>query len=118
MQRDRMIMLARELVADAVRTGGKVKVPPACQQLWAWFSDLTRVRTYHAAGPNPIGYAEIEAYARATGTLLRSQDVDALRALDEAFIVATLARRQAFLDGTLGPSAQPITPAIFDAVFG
>jgi hypothetical protein len=98
-------------VADAVvaaQQGARVRVPEAGMALFAAFVALHQTRTYHAAGPNPIAYAEIESFARLTGTPLRPIDVAGLRKIDEAWIVAQFSSR----------GGASISPAAFDAVFG
>jgi hypothetical protein len=115
-RRDR---LAGPLVAllSAGTTGGKRRVPEASRALWGWFTDLSSTRSYHAAGPNPITYAEIAAYIATTGQPLRAEHVAAIRRVDEAWIKAVYDSRGAPA-GMPDPSkAQPVSPAAFDAVF-
>lgn len=107
-----------EAVSAGVAGGGRIAVPEPCRLLWGWFSDLNGTRTWHQAGPNPIGYAEIEAYARLTGQPLRPQDVRAIRQLDEAWIAAVHQRREAGDGRPPGVAVQNVSPAAFDAVFG
>ena len=66
------------------------------------------------AGPQPISYAEMEAYFRLHGIAPRADHLRMLRALDRVFLNA---------GRTEAPKAAPrpsadINPTIFDAVFG
>lgn len=92
-----------------------MRVPEPCRPLWGWFTDLSAARTWHANGPNPIAYCEVEAYGRLAGVPFRPIDVRAIRDLDDAWLTATLARMKA---GVSGVPHQPLNPAAFDAVFG
>ena len=95
--------------------------PAGSDLLWQWFTDLSRARSYNAAGPNPITYAEIEAYARLHRWPLRPDHVAALRQLDDAYLEHAYTKRQGAPEGvkTLPPlSEHPMTGAMFDALFG
>jgi hypothetical protein len=98
--------------------GSPLRIPEAERLAWGWFVDLSATRTYHATGPSPIGYAEIEAYARLMRWPLEPRHVQLIRALDTVWL--THARRQQ--DGPAKPtprsSGQTVNPAAFDAVFG
>lgn len=59
-------------------------IPAALAHVWDWFGELSAARTGNGAGPNPIPYSEIEAWARLTGRVLAVRDVRALAALDQA----------------------------------
>ncbi len=96
-------------------------LPAGRELLWQWFTDLSRARTYNAAGPNPIAYGEIEAYARLHRWPLRPDHITALRQLDDAYLEHAYAKRQGAPEGvkTLPPlSEHPMTGAMFDALFG
>lgn len=60
----------------------EIEVPEAGEHLWSWFWSLERGRACGMNGPEPLAYAEIEAWARLTGTELRPWEVDALKAMD------------------------------------
>lgn len=89
--------------------GRPLLVPEAGRLFWRWFVDLHRSRTYHAAGPHPIAYAEIEAYGRLHGWPLERRHVELIRALDAAW-----------LNQNIRPTSQPamLTAESFDAVLG
>lgn len=105
-------------VVEASAAGRLVAVPEACRLLWRWFTDLSATRTYHAAGPNPISYTEIVAYADATRTPLRAEDVAAIRRIDDAWIGATYRTRTSVTKTLPLDKGQPLTAAAFDAVWG
>lgn len=97
---------------------GKPSPLPAPGQLvWRWFLDLCRTRTSHGYGPNPLAYAEIEAYARLYRWPMEPRHVDMILALDRVWIEQARIRADN-ADGAnpRGP-AQPLTPDAFDAVF-
>lgn len=73
-------------------------MPEAGRLIWSWFGALNGSRTYHMSGPNPISYAEIEAWARLHGWSLSQRHIDAIRALDDAWLDHVQAK-QANRDG-------------------
>lgn len=77
--------------------GDAPDVPEAGRLLWRAFMELDGTRTFHAAGPNPIGFAEIEAWGRLMGYPLAQRHVATLRAMDSALLghVAAEARKAA-----------------------
>jgi len=61
------------------------EIPAALAHIWDWFCELSFSRTGHGAGPNPIAYSEIEAWAVLTGRQPAPRDVRAIGMLDRAF---------------------------------
>ena len=59
-------------------------IPAALQHIWDWFGELSAARSGNGGGPNPLSFVEIEAWARLTGRLPASREVQALMALDQA----------------------------------
>lgn len=109
--------LERQLVAAVRKSLSGAKRPPVPEAgawIWAWFCDLCATRTYHASGPNPLSFAEIEAYGRLHGFAMRQDHTRMLLAMDRAYI------EDANSDRTGRPvrSGQPLTAEAFDAVFG
>lgn len=105
---------------EAALRGERV-VPPAGGELaWSWFIALCRTRTGHVFGPNPISYAEIEAYARLYRWPIKPQHVDMILAMDRVWMEH--ARELSGGNRQMPPSSdghgQEMTPAAFDAVFG
>lgn len=117
-------MLTKHLCDELERNmaaQGAPRIPAGGTLLWRWFGDLAATRTWHAAGPNPIGYAEIEAYARLNHLRLRPDHVATLRAMDETYQRVIAARQRDKANGmkTLPPkSAGTMTAGMFDAMFG
>jgi len=56
--------------------------------VWRWFLELHSARTGNGYGPNPITFSEIRAWMELKGVVLRGFEVDAIRALDGAYLEA------------------------------
>jgi hypothetical protein len=113
MNRDR---LRKHLVAaleQAMKTGHPIRVPPGSELYIKWYLDLARTRSGGMAGPNPITYAEMEAYFRLHRWPVAAHHIDLMVALDQAY----LAQARASQDRGQGPG-QKGSPVAFDAVFG
>ena len=61
-------------------------MPTAVAHLWAWFIELSAARGSSGFGPLPIGYGEIDAWARLTMRDPTPAEVTALRRLDGVFL--------------------------------
>ncbi|MGY6410047.1 MAG: phage tail assembly chaperone [Alkalilacustris sp.] len=100
--------------------GDRPQMPDGTGLLWEAFLDLSLARTYHAQGPNPISFIEIEAWARLTRTPLQPHHVRIIRAMDVTFMEHFAADRRA--GAPEGARALPrgsshaLTPALFDAL--
>jgi len=86
--------------------------------VWRCFIDLCGTRTYHAAGPHPISYAEIEAYARLHRLPLETRHIRLIRVLDRVWLEYANSKAA----GKTTPDAaakrdQGLNPQIFDALF-
>ena len=112
--------LRRQMVDALERhlAGGPLRVPEAGRLVWGWFVALSGARGYGFAGPNPIGFAEIAAYAALTRQPMRPDHVELLRALDATWLQHQAGGSSAPAVGSARAPAQPVTPAVFDAVFG
>jgi hypothetical protein len=53
--------------------------------LLEWFGDLSSARRSGANGPDPIGFSDIEAWSRLTGTIVRREELIILRQMDAAW---------------------------------
>lgn len=118
---DGFARLERQLVASLethVATGRPPDVPEAGALLWRrHFAELCGTRSYGPNGPNPIAFAEIEAWARLMRWPLQPHHVAAIRALDDAWLEHAYARRSAGDRKTLpASSGQALTPALFDLI--
>lgn len=99
--------------------GGKKRPPEAGVFLWNAFNQLSRARTWHAHGPNPITFPEIEAFCRLTRLPLEPRHVAILREMDQAWLTSTLAQVGKPQGQTIGPvSKHALTPALLDLMFG
>jgi hypothetical protein len=110
----------RDQLVAAVTTS-KPRIPEAGRLVFRWFVDLSLARSYGPHGPNPISYAEIEAWARVTGTPAQPHHVEVLRAMDDAWMAKA---RDEIRIATGAPasttprtSSQSMNPALFDAMF-
>lgn len=68
-------------------------LPVCVVHIWTWWHDLARVRRSNGWGPEPIGHADILAWAILTQSAPRPAEVAAILALDQAYL-AHLAGRQ------------------------
>lgn len=104
---------------EAHLAGAPLRVAEPDRLLWHWFADLSRTRTYHAAGPHPISYAEIEAYARLMQWPLEPRHVALIRELDAVWIDRARKQQPAPSDGRLyaPKGGASISPSTFDAMF-
>lgn len=116
---DPMARLEAQLVATLRETLNRrpAAIPDAGAWLWNAFAALSATRSHHMAGPNPIAYAEIEAWSRLTRTPLEPHHVEVLRELDETWL-AHFTKETRSGKTPARSSGQSITPAAFDAVFG
>jgi hypothetical protein len=77
------------LAIEAARDLAGPGVPAVASHVWEMFGALSLARSGGMAGPNPIGYAEIEAWSRLTDTPLDPDEVMLLRAMDIEYLAAT-----------------------------
>jgi hypothetical protein len=111
-------MRTRQLKAKGVHN---VNIPAGGGLLWQWFLDLSKTRTYHQAGANPITPSEILAYSQLTGWGIEPRHVAILRAMDAVWVEQAFAKQPQAPDGvkTLPPrSSHNMTAGMFDAMFG
>ncbi len=119
-----MVKLERLLSAELRRNlaaGGRPRLPDGADILWGAFLDLSKARSYHAAGPNPISFNEIEAWIRLMRWPLRPHHVAIIRALDDSFIESFYRNRaQPPAGGKTVPqrSGHAVSPQLFDVIFG
>lgn len=97
------------------------RIPAGGDLLFRWFLDLHRSRTYHAAGPNPISYAEIQSYAQLMQWPIEARHAMILRAMDATYLECRMKPQAEAPEGvkTLPPiSTAPVTAGLVDAMFG
>ena len=90
----------REHLEQAARMGGAPdeligpRCPDLLAELWAWFIELDRARRHGGFGPEPLAYADIEAWARLTGRSPSPSEVAMIVDIDRlAFQVRAEARK-------------------------
>jgi len=112
--------LMAECLKKHLALGGPITLPAGGELLWKWFSELSAARSYHASGPNPIAWGEIEAYARINRQAIGPHHAAVIILLDRTYLEHCHAGR-----GESGgkPAAKPIsttamTAGLFDAMFG
>lgn len=84
----------RQHVERAAAAGSKVAqaelqgpvLPMSCAHVWAWFLELAAARSANGTSLNPVGFADIDAWARLTGRRPTPWEVGALRALDTVWL--------------------------------
>ncbi len=65
------------------------ELPAAGEHLWAWFWTLDGGRGYGLAGPLPLTYSDIAAWASLHGIEIQPSEVEIIKAMDAARIRAT-----------------------------
>lgn len=95
-------------------SGARPFIPEAGRLFWGLFVALSRCRTYHASGPNPISHVEIEAFCQLHRWPLEPRHIDIITALDATWMEHALPREGA---PPRRSSGQAMSPEAFDAVF-
>lgn len=117
-------MLQKRLCAalKAQLSGDRLSLPEGSAPLWRTFTALSASRSYNQFGPNAISYAEIAAYTVLMRLPLAPHHVEILRAMDATWLEHAYGKKgDRALDGMKTVphrSAQPLTGAMFDAMFG
>lgn len=112
-------------MTDVVRraaAGGRPVVPEAGNLLWSMFIDLSSGRSSNGFGPNPISWAEIEAWMRVKRWPLAPHHVEILRAMDDAWLEDAYKRQAAGASAPAGMKTAPMVAgefslAAFDVMF-
>lgn len=113
----------KRLILAALRgqLAGERTLPPlGAAPLWAAFHRLSRARTWHAHGPNPISFQEVEAYCRLFRVPFEPGHIDIITAMDEAWLAHSFEamRSKTSERKTIPPaSKRPLSAALFDAIF-
>lgn len=61
-------------------------LPAGGEFVWSVFNELHPCRSLGMAGPQPISFVELDAWQRVTGIRLRPFELQAIRAIDFAFL--------------------------------
>lgn len=110
--------LQRQILA-ALRSqlaGGRTRAPEAGNIIWNTFAQLSRQRSWHAHGPNPISHHDIEAYLRIMRLPLEPRHISILIAMDQVWVEFTQAKATPGAKGQQ-VSKHPLTAELFDAMF-
>ncbi|MFD2235942.1 phage tail assembly chaperone [Aureimonas populi] len=67
------------------RSHPEVKWPVIGSHLLEWFWELSAARRQGMNGPDPIAFADIAAWVRLTGTIIRRDELTILRQMDAAY---------------------------------
>ena len=99
---------------DHLASGRRPYIPEPGRLVWEFFVDLNGRRSLGGVGPNPITFTDIEAWQRVTGWEIAQHHIDAIRALDDAWLEHTY--RKPSEDVKLLPhrSSHDLSPAMFD----
>lgn len=120
--KDRAIERLRDRLCAALQAhlaGELLDLPEGGVVLWNAFAALSAARNWHPIGPNPFGFAEIEAWSRLMRQPLEPHHVAILRAMDDAWLEAKIEElRQAKAGPSRRKPAAPLTAEMFDHVFG
>lgn len=95
------------------------KVPEGGDTLLMAFLELSRARSYHTHGPNPISWEALAAWSRIMRQPLEPHHAEIIMALDAVWM-EDATRRMAAPAGmnVARPSATPLSPELFDAIMG
>ena len=64
------------------------EVPEQVDHVWSWFWQLSEKRQRGFDSPNPISYSDVESWARLTNNYILPEEVEAIMALDSAYLTA------------------------------
>ncbi|MDR6101025.1 hypothetical protein QE369_001203 [Agrobacterium larrymoorei] len=113
-------LVCAELERQLASNNAVPRLPAGSELLWRWFADLNRGRTFGLAGPDPLQYTQIEAYARLTRWPLEQRHISVLMQMDATYLRFHASRR-ANTEGVkaLPPISQvPLSAGLLDAMFG
>ena len=65
-----------------------VEIPPHGSHIWEWFWTLSNARGSSGFGASPLSYTEIRAWIEVTGLTVHPWEIDAIRAMDGAYMQA------------------------------
>lgn len=102
---DRLCEVLHWRVADLGRHGGGPEVPPAGLRVWGMFMELSATRRGRPL--EPITHQEIEAWSRLHREPVRPWELEIIRAMDAAFLIAISPRDE-------GVASRPVQRAVPD----
>lgn len=83
---ERLTALLVRALETHLETRRPIRLPDGTQIIWNAFLDLGQARSRNQGLPNPIGYAEIDAYCRLMRIPLEPHHIRAITALDAAWL--------------------------------
>ena len=103
---------------EAVLEGKKPRLPDAGSEILDAFMALSRARTYHAHGPNPITWEAMAAWSQMMHRPLPPHHAEIVMALDDTWM-QNAARKMAGGAATIPVvSSTPLSAGLFDALTG
>lgn len=106
---------------EQIATDKPIRVPAGGAMLWTWFNELSRTRSMHAAGPNPISFEDLAAYVTLRQLEIGQHHIDILLAMDVAYLDHVRVTSAPPPDGAkvMPPvSRRAISAGLFDAMMG
>lgn len=79
--------------------------PEDGEHIWSWFWGLSNKRHQGVNGPQPLTYPDIEAWSRATGTVVLREEIAILMQMDDAYLSAVAEEhkaQRAYAENTTG----------------
>lgn len=73
-------------------------IPRGCEHYVSWFWDLSSLRKWGEAGPEPVTPDLLMGWTALTGVKMSRQDVSILRQMDDAFRSAVARERKEQMD--------------------
>lgn len=77
---------AKRALARLQRQRGSLPAPVL--HLWEWWTELAHGRRSGGFGPEPIGWSDIDAWSRLTGSRPRPHEIGVLMRLDREWLAA------------------------------
>lgn len=115
---DSLCRCLRWQFANPGRADG-LAVPWAGKRIWSIFVDLSAARGSNGWGPNPIGFAEIDAWSRLNREPVRPWELAILKAMDTAYMESANQRAdKGQQTASQRSSGAAISAKLFDAVIG
>jgi hypothetical protein len=93
------------------------EILPAAARVWGLFLALNATRS-SGFTVGPIAPADIEAYARMNRTPIRPFEFGIIRSLDETYLQIVNSRPSADKKQPGEVATRPMSPALFDSLFG
>ncbi|RMC35357.1 hypothetical protein C9E81_08935 [Paracoccus alkanivorans] len=97
-------------------TGGKARVPDGGREMLDAFQALSRARSWHQHGPNPISWEAMAAWSQLMRVPIEPHHAEIIMALDNVWLNHAMQRNNA-PEGVkkIAPiSEQPLSAALFD----